>query len=118
MSNETEESPLHAAYVAAVFAVGRQKANAVVKAHGSTDNTPNGWRKIPANRQAAATKALQALVGGTQAAAKAAASFADVRRESFKRLGTTEREAAKPAAKLDPAAIYERWNSAVRPNED
>jgi hypothetical protein len=121
--DEEKKTPLHAAYIAAVFAVGRAKANAVVQSHGSPDSTPNGWRKIPAKKQAAATAALELLAGGAQA--KAAHRMESVRREALRPIPAADFadfEEPKPTVAKSfadlAATAYQRWNSAKPKAED
>jgi hypothetical protein len=116
--DEIEKNPLQVAYNAAILVVGRQAANDVCKAHGVTDNGLHPWRRVPDNKAKACLAALEKLAGSSHGAEKAAAGFQKVRRESFANICTEERKPAPAAKRLDPDAIYSRWNSAVRPNED
>jgi hypothetical protein len=102
---------LREVYAAAIDIAGREAANEVCIQHGATAGL-HPWRRIPANKAKACLAALEKLAGGKSKGATAAArGFEQVRREAFARIGTTEREAATPVAKLDPVAIYERFNN-------
>jgi hypothetical protein len=115
---------------------GRELAAAMANSFGATNGQVDD---VPASRRDGLANALKKIMGGGQLSAaqsrvlvhgeRAAASepararpeadeqedaFAAIRHKAFRPVIVEDDEAPKPAAHLDPAAIYARWNASKR----
>ena len=105
------------AYAAVVQKGLRDQANATCIRFGAAAGR-HPWVRVPPGKASACIKALEALAGTSPGAVKAAATFEQIRKDAFRQIGSEEREAPKPAAKLDDAAIWNWWNNPPKPEAD
>jgi hypothetical protein len=114
MSNidEMQSTPLQKVYREARRVAGKHATQMVLVAHGSTTgHLPD----VPQAQRAKCLAALQKLIDSCNSGTDAKRvgddndgtdAFAAVRERAY-----GKREQSKPAAKLDPVAIFQRWNN-------
>ena len=114
-----QATPLQKAFHAARRSAGKLATEMVLVAHGATTKHLDD---VPQEQRASCLAALKRLTASATTGAEAERvgddndgtdAFAAVRERAY-----GSRERPTPVKKLDPVAIFQKWNSAVRPNED